>query len=82
VANILFLLSEIVEKQFLERTPFLHKAAGQDIAILARVANKCTYLMKCYIDTRKVYFKKEATYIDLASILYSESMLTQFLSNF
>ncbi len=45
-ANILFLLSELVDRHFLERNVNLNKAKDKDIALLASTVKKASVLVQ------------------------------------
>lgn len=75
-ANILFLLSELVDRHFLERNVNLNKAKDKDIALLASTVKKASVLVQEYAANRKAYCTvRDAYYLDIAVLLFSESLL-------
>lgn len=75
-ANILFLLSELVDRHFLERNVNLNKAKDKDIALLASTVKKASVMVQEYAANRKAYCTvRDAYYLDIAVLLFNESLL-------
>lgn len=82
-ANLLFLLSELVDRHFLERNINLNKAKDAEIAILAMTVKKASMLVQEYIANRSNFrYHKDQVYLDVAVLLFTESLLIEFLNSF
>jgi len=78
----LLFLSELVDHNFMDRNIYLSKAKNNEIVILGFLIGKSTEVIKEYIDSRRFMMSKEATYIDMAVLIFSESILSEFLISF
>ena len=72
LSNILFLLSELVDRHFLERNVNMNKAKNKEIAILASTVKKASILVQEYANNRQSFQGvKDAEYLDIAVLIFS-----------
>jgi hypothetical protein len=61
----------------------LNKAKDSDTALLAQTIKKATNLAQNYANNRKAHLtNKDAHYLDIAVLLFSEAILIDFLTGF
>jgi hypothetical protein len=83
LANLLFLLADLVDRNFIERNVNMNRAKDQEVAILAGTVKKASFLAQEYASNRGRFAEvKDADYLDTAVLIFCESILIEFLSAF
>ena len=62
-ANILFLLSELVDHNYLERSLYCNRAQDDEVVILTETIKKATFLINEYMQNRKTSSHKDGQYL-------------------
>ena len=71
-ANILFLLSELIERHFLERSVCLNKASDNELLLLANIIKKASMLVNDYMSNRQsCQGFKDICYLETAILIFS-----------